>query len=241
MTVIKNAEALAQHIRQQIASGQLKPGDKLPSLAEMTEGQAISKGTAQRGIDKLKAEGLIESRHGAGNYVRDTSERIVRQAPGDIFMSVSLPGQPRTVRRIDEVPAPWVVARNLGVEEGDPVLLRRTTVDHEGHTVQLENAYFPVELTRGTPVAYHDPGEGGIYARLAEKGEVVAVFHERLKARAASPEEVAVLDLKAGPTVLEIVRLSRTEDRVIEVAQLVLDASVYEVWFDVPARSTDTP
>ncbi len=240
MKTIRNAEDLARSIRRRIQEGELKPGDQLPSLKDLVEGLPISRGTAQRGIDKLKAEGLVESRHGSGNFIRSASERIVRHAPGDIVATGVSADQARTVRRIDEVPAPWDVAGNLGVDEGDPVLLRRTTVSYGDRVVQLEDAYFPLDLVRGTPVAYHDPGEGGIYARLAEMGAEVEVFLERVKARAASPEEAEVLDLKAGPTVLEIVRITRTADRVVEVARLVLDASVYEVWFELSSKSTDT-
>jgi GntR family transcriptional regulator len=229
-------DELAARLREQIQAGRLGPGDKLASVRTLADQHGVGRGIAQQAMNKLIAEGLVFSRQGAGFYVRDEEKRLVRRAPEGFKLSMDLDGQARSVLRIDEVPAPPGVAENFRISQGEPVVLRRTAVSVGDRTVQVEDAYFPVELVRGTAVVYHDPGEGGIYARLAERGAEVTSFVERVKGRAPSPEEAERLDLRAGTgMVLEVVRLAIATSRVVEVAMVVLDASAVEVVYDLKA------
>ncbi|WP_422751815.1 winged helix-turn-helix domain-containing protein [Micromonospora sp. WMMD708] len=50
-------------------SGQLKPGDKLPSFAALCERYEVSNTVIRAAMLILKAEGLIDGRQGKGVYV----------------------------------------------------------------------------------------------------------------------------------------------------------------------------
>ena len=229
-------DELAERFRREIRLGKVLAGEKLPSVRTLAEQHNVGRGIAQQAMNKLIAEGLVVSRRGAGFYVRDEEKRLVRRAPEGFKLSMGVDGQPQSVLRIDEVPAPGGVADNFRIGHGDPVVLRRTAVSVGDRTVQFEDAYFPVDLVRGTAVAYHDPGEGGVYARLAEKGAEVTSFVERVKGRAPSPEEADLLGMRVtSGMVLEVVRLAIATDRVVEVAMVVLDASAVEVVYDLKA------
>lgn len=65
-------ERVAAAIRDQIRSGQLKPGDKLPSLSQLQAEHDVSYGSVRGAMLILKAEGLVEGRPGEGVYVRHT-------------------------------------------------------------------------------------------------------------------------------------------------------------------------
>jgi LacI family transcriptional regulator, repressor for deo operon, udp, cdd, tsx, nupC, and nupG len=64
---------LTQQLTQQftwlIASGQLRPSDRLPSVRKLAERLSISVNTVRSVYQKLEAEGLAETRHGAGTRV----------------------------------------------------------------------------------------------------------------------------------------------------------------------------
>ncbi len=62
---------IAEHIRRQILSGELKSGDRLPSVREMTRHWNCTIGTIQRAYQELVSQGLITSRAGQGTRVVD--------------------------------------------------------------------------------------------------------------------------------------------------------------------------
>lgn len=63
-------ERVAEAIREQIRSGQLKPGDQLPSTTQLQEQYGVSYGSIRSAMLVLKAERLVEGRPGEGVYVR---------------------------------------------------------------------------------------------------------------------------------------------------------------------------
>jgi GntR family transcriptional regulator len=62
---------VTRDIREQIASGRLKPGDKLPSFASLCAQYEVSNTVIRAAMLLLKAEGLIDGRQGKGVYVSD--------------------------------------------------------------------------------------------------------------------------------------------------------------------------
>ena len=58
-------------IREQIADGRLRPGDKLPSTAELQVAYECSDNPVKKAIGRLQAIGLLVGRQGRGVYVTD--------------------------------------------------------------------------------------------------------------------------------------------------------------------------
>jgi GntR family transcriptional regulator len=56
-------------IRAAVAAGRLRPGERLPGLREVAEELGVSHGTLRSAVAKLEADGVLETRHGAGTYV----------------------------------------------------------------------------------------------------------------------------------------------------------------------------
>lgn len=63
-------ELIAEQIKEQIVSGGLKPGDKLPSTKELSERYQVGRSTVREALSALKAMGLVEIHQGEGSYVR---------------------------------------------------------------------------------------------------------------------------------------------------------------------------
>lgn len=68
-TLSTRYETYAEDIRRQIASGLLRPGDRLPSVRQACATRAISPSTVFAAYHLLEAEGLVESRPRSGYYV----------------------------------------------------------------------------------------------------------------------------------------------------------------------------
>ena len=71
----KRYEQVAGHLRASILTGELSPGDRLSTVADLAVTYSVSKSTVERAIDILKAEHLVVARQGAGTFVREPSTR----------------------------------------------------------------------------------------------------------------------------------------------------------------------
>lgn len=60
---------IATAVRELIERGELKPGEKLPSQAQLAEQFDVSRQTVHQAMTLLRNDGLIESRTGSGSYV----------------------------------------------------------------------------------------------------------------------------------------------------------------------------
>lgn len=56
-------------LKEQITSGDYRPGDRLPSEASLTEAHGVSRTVIREAIASLRADGLVDSRRGAGVFV----------------------------------------------------------------------------------------------------------------------------------------------------------------------------
>jgi DNA-binding FadR family transcriptional regulator len=71
----RSFEAVCDQIRQQLAKGELRPGDRLPSEKELTEQFDISRSCVREALRSLEAAGLVEVRTGihGGFYISNGS------------------------------------------------------------------------------------------------------------------------------------------------------------------------
>lgn len=66
---------IAEDLRQQITSGELGAGQRVPSEAEVMRRYGVSRGTARQGLAVLEAAGLVRAVHGKGRFVDVTGRR----------------------------------------------------------------------------------------------------------------------------------------------------------------------
>ena len=75
---VKLYEEVASRTRDLIVSGELRPGQALPSERKLAEQFKVGRAVIREAIRRLEVSGLVESRHGGGNYVREvTVEHLV--------------------------------------------------------------------------------------------------------------------------------------------------------------------
>ena len=65
---------IAEDVRREILSGHLKPGDRLPSVRELTVRWGCTIGTVQRAYQELARQGLVISRAGQGTHVVSSTQ-----------------------------------------------------------------------------------------------------------------------------------------------------------------------
>jgi DNA-binding FadR family transcriptional regulator len=67
----KLSETVVAAIRKQLVSGEIQPGHKLPTEEKMTETFGVSRTVIREALASLAADGMVESRQGAGVFVLD--------------------------------------------------------------------------------------------------------------------------------------------------------------------------
>jgi DNA-binding transcriptional regulator YhcF (GntR family) len=69
---------VTDQIKNAIASGELKPGDKIPSIRELSEALKISAITIKRAYLDLENDGYILTRAGLGSFVSEIDRTRLR-------------------------------------------------------------------------------------------------------------------------------------------------------------------
>lgn len=122
---------------------------------------------------------------------------------------------------VDELPAPDLIARDLGIAAGAPALVRRRLVLRDGQPVELADSWYPAELATGTPIALFAKAKGGTLALLAKQGHVAQRVIELVSSRCATNDEQILLNLDAKAPVLELIRVAHSSLRAIELTVMV--------------------
>ena len=98
-------------VKEQIARGQLKPGDRLPTVREMATKHSLNHNTVAKAYQELERNQVIELIQGRGTFV---SEQSVA------------PDADRRKRELREVMKKWLVdARHLRMPDQEIVIMLR--------------------------------------------------------------------------------------------------------------------
>jgi GntR family transcriptional repressor for pyruvate dehydrogenase complex len=91
-------EEIVEQLKELISTGELKPGDKLPSEREMSDSLGVSRTSVREALTALEAIGILDIRPGEGTFVRETSMAetfwplflvlTVERSPGNQLMEV---------------------------------------------------------------------------------------------------------------------------------------------------------
>ena len=79
-------EVVIEAIKKKIKNGEIKKGEKLRPEREIAEDLGVSRASVREAIRALDVIGLIESRQGAGNYIKETFEESLIQPLSVMFL-----------------------------------------------------------------------------------------------------------------------------------------------------------
>ena len=236
-------QRIADDLRRRIASGEWEPGKRLPTEAELTVAYEVGTPTLRRALDVLDAEGLIEKRHGVGNFVREPMKRITyvggrlsadhAGAASDTGLRISVNSSP--------VEADRDLASLLRVPVGTPLAEYVYVSRLDGSPYSLARVYLPAFVPPLKALSTgHFPWGEDLGDQFAAAGLRLASVVERFVARHPTAEEAETLRISGKTSVLAVERTSIDDTgRVIAGALLVLPGDRTEAMFTTHAPSEE--
>jgi GntR family transcriptional repressor for pyruvate dehydrogenase complex len=142
-------EEILEQMKELLAGGELKPGDKLMSERELAERLEVSRPSVREAIRSLEMMGFVEIRRGGGTYVRNTrADEIIR--PLAMFLAVERSSQLEMfeVRRIFEAATARLAAERA---TGDDVEAIRAALEAMSESVNARDS----AKGEGHDIAFH--------------------------------------------------------------------------------------
>jgi GntR family transcriptional regulator len=241
---------IADTLRAEIQAGVQPPGAKLAAESALTERFGVSLPTLRQAIGLLRAEGLIESRHGIGTFVKEDRRRQRRsrnrygRARGDRQLLTS--DLEHRIVFAGRGIVPSHIAEAMDVPPDTNVVIRRRHL-HDKTTGRLEEvgaSYIHTDIAAGTFLEEPNVVPKALFLCVEDlSGKRYARARDAWVSRLPSVAETDLFNLATGTPVLHVVHSAWAEDgTVLEVSESVwpADRVMFIDEYDV-ARDADAP
>ncbi|MFH8404302.1 GntR family transcriptional regulator [Streptomyces sp. NPDC018019] len=248
-------EQIAADLRKQIEDGALPAAARLPSESALALQHRVGLPTVRHALNVLQVEGLIEKRHGKGNFVRAVDQKI--EYANDRVGRAAQPSSPTgslLERALDDLPEVTVSCceirandelasrMNVRVETRllEFVYRGRRPKDEAPYSIVRSYLLYAMVASAPTPLTSTASPWGNEYVDwLTEAGIALGHVVERLTARPPSVREAAELGISPGVAVIEIQRTSYdTHGTVVETADLVMSGDRVAAVYSTPCVRT---
>ncbi len=238
-------QRIADDLKAAIEAGEYGPGDRLPGENALASQYKVASLTARQALRVLKNEGLVETRKGAGAFVRSFQpirrhgiQRVAREQWGS-GKSIWAADEERPVTidvRVDTITPPPHIGQVLELADGELACARSRRFVMDTRPVMVAVSYLPYELVEGSAITRIDTGEGGTYARLAELGHAPVHFREEIRGRLPTAEEAEQLEMPLERPVLKVCRTAFDQaGHAVEVNEMTLDSASYILDYEFDA------
>ncbi|WP_331762330.1 GntR family transcriptional regulator (plasmid) [Streptomyces sp. NBC_01527] len=237
-------DAATADLRDRIRAGEFRPSEdspgQLPPAGTLGAQYSLSRNAANRVINNLRQEGLVETRPGnRGAYVRDWSPLVFLPQTefdgptgedADILTRLVEAVHRKGETRVDSVtaePAPERVRHRLGLRENERVAVRRRTSIVDGVAVHTDDSYVALRLVDGSAWMIAGSVARGTNQVLAELGHEIVEAVDELRPRYTNDDENSRLGLGAGSVhATEIISTGFDKDGLpVQVTVLALPSS----------------
>ncbi|MEW8958780.1 MAG: GntR family transcriptional regulator [Moorella sp. (in: firmicutes)] len=189
---------LAQILERQIRLGEYRPGEALPSEAELSEKYGLSRMTVRRSLSHLTRAGLIRTERGKGTFVsRPELDRAVFVME-EFHKDVASRGLSSSVRLLEArlVPAPEKAAGKLQVPAGTKVLYIRRSLLAGGEPLAYDRKY--LRYDQGSPILENEL-QYQAFPDILEKHAAALPFSSKMILQVTTLNEEEARALRTAP------------------------------------------
>lgn len=151
---------IERQIAEEIARGTYRPGDRLPTEAELAQRFGVNRHTLRRAVASLQEAGLVRIEQGRGTFIQeDVIDYQVGRRTRFSENIMSLDRRPGgKLLRSGEIRADADAARALGVRRDSPLIMIENLNEVDGRPVSVALHCFPRARFDGIVEAYRDTG-----------------------------------------------------------------------------------
>ncbi|WP_182046653.1 GntR family transcriptional regulator [Curtobacterium sp. ME26] len=210
MPVSSKRRLVADALRDAIASGRYRAGERLPGEHDLAERFAVSRGTVRAALADLADDEYIATRGGIGSVV--TFDGATLDPRGGWARSIAASGTEVTTRilRLARLDDPRLQAE-VDAAEATFVAVDRLRTVVGGRPVSLERSVLP-HVGRLAAATTDGLVDDSLTATIAEAGLVPAEAEQWVDVVPLDVDDAALLDRPAGTPFLRSRRVSRTAD-----------------------------
>lgn len=196
---------VANHFRTRIKSGELAPGDALPSVAEIRDQFDVAAKTVSRALGVLKSEGLVTSRGSLGTVVAKSplvitgTDRLDRMSRNGLRYA---PGETSSGHRVMmQSVHDGEVCKALELEPGDEAVIRIRVFRQDGRPTSVAVSVYPPHTVNAVPELADDVRMVRQFDALYTErtGREVSRGQKVGHVRHASQDELNALEIDAPP------------------------------------------
>ncbi len=183
-----------QSILRQLESGDLAPGDVLPTEKELEGRYGVSRITVRRALTELASEGYLSRQPGRGTFVCKPKLQPTSDGLGTFFQDLAAQGWKITseILELGRTPASKGVAQKLGVAEGTWLIAFRRLVYADDEPIAISSVW--LNLGEQVVLTREELKTGSMYPLLEAKyGISIHRAHKTIEATAALKEEAEAL------------------------------------------------
>ena len=202
---------IEEAIATEIAQGDYRPGDQLPTEDSLLERFQVSRITVRRAIQNLVSRGLLEIRRGLGTFVLAPQIDAELTKLTGFVEDMNAAGRKATARVLSQsaVSASARVAERLQLAKGTKVMQIKRVRLADGMPISLDETYLPLAL--GKQIVRNDLRLHPIFTLLEEEYGVPLVEADyELEAVIATKAIADALQVRVGSPIFQIQRTSMT-------------------------------
>ena len=200
---------IEETIAAEIAQGEYRPGDQLPTEDALLERFQVSRITVRRAIQNLVSRGLLEIRRGLGTFVLSPRIEAELTKLTGFVEDMSAAGRKATARVVSQgvVLASARVAERLRLSKGTKVMQIKRVRLGDGMPISFDETYLPLPI--GKQIVRNDLRVHPIFTLLEEEYGVPLVEADyELEAVVANKAVADALQIRAGSPIFQIERTS---------------------------------